>query len=176
MQNTPATETPKIVESHLTDDLTRTKSAKSHPRNLSAKRPPWYKSQSISSMSCSFFFMLWFTSGSYVLGQLNTVPTRVILKKEGCTYMHHQKVSSKPYDDVDQMCVVSAPFHENLIGNGGVFKLEDRELNVADNQIVAVEKLDNIPYSDSQKRMLMWLCINTLLVIATLAWTIFSLL
>jgi len=137
---------------------------------------PWYKSQAISTLSLSFILMLWLTSGSYILGQLEMKPTRVILKRDGCTYMHHQQIATQPYDEATGMCVATTSFRSNLIGNGGIFKLQDRELKIAENQIVATEKLDNLPYSDSQRRMIVWLCVTSALLFAAIAWAIFCLL
>ncbi len=139
------------------------------------KRTRWYKSQKISGLSFAFVLMLWLTSGLYVVGQLGTVQTRLILKREGCAYMHHLQMTTQPYDDASGMCTTTIPFRSNLIGNGGVFKLADGELNVAENQIVATEKL-HLPYRDSQKRMIALICINTSLVFAALAWIVFCLL
>jgi len=172
MQNTHDAQ-PRQKVSELQD----TPGSNDHSEDLTPqKRTRWYKSQKISGLSFAFVLMLWLTSGSYVLGQLGTtVQTRVILKRAGCAYMHHLQMATQPYDDATGICTTTIPFRSNLFGNGGVFKLADRELDVAENQIVATEKL-HLPYRDSQKRMIAWICINTLLVFAALAWTVFCLL
>jgi hypothetical protein len=179
MQSTPETKTPNPVDHRQqADDLSSKDNDYTNTMNSSDEPTCWYKSQVTSSLSFTVVFMLWFTSGSYMLGQLNAAPTKVILKKDGCTYMRHQHIITEPYDDDDDagMCAVNSLFRSNLIGNGGVFKLENREVQVAENQIVAVEKLDNYPYNESQKRLVIWLCINSFLMFATMGWTIFCLL
>ena len=138
------------------------------------KSIPWYKSEFNSGLSFTFAFLLWLISSAYIFGQLNAPLTKVILKKDGCIYMHHLQISTASYDVEAGMCVITAPFRSDLIDDGGEFKLEDRKLHVADNQIVAIEKL-NTPYSESQKRMTVWLSINTALFFATMVWAIFCL-
>ena len=70
------------------------------------------------------------------------------------------------------MCIVTGPFQRNLIGSGGVFILPDRKLEITEGQLVAIEKIDNVPYNDSQKRMILWMCINTVLLLVAMVWSI----
>jgi hypothetical protein len=181
MQNTPTPATPETVNPAVLQlggerPIPESQADGKEDDEDTTDPTPWYKSQPISSLSFAFFFMLWFTTGSYFLGQLNTVPTRVILKKEGCTYLRHLQVETQPYDEAAGMCSIVTPFRSDLIGNGGTFILKDRELKVTENPIVATEKLDSLPYTDSQKRMVVWLCINSALVLMAMIWAIFCLL
>jgi hypothetical protein len=181
MQNTPTPATPETVNPAVLQlggehPVPESQTVGEEDDEDTTDLTPWYKSQAISTLSFAFFFMLWFTTGSYFLGQLNTVPTRVILKKEGCTYLRHLQVETQPYDEAAGMCSIVTPFRGDLIGNGGTFILQDRELKVTENPIVATEKLDSLPYTDSQTRMLVWLYINSALVLMAMIWAIFCLL
>jgi hypothetical protein len=174
IQNTNTTESSTSAD--ISDADTAALPVNESDHTDTSDQTPWYKSQVISSMALSLMVMLWMTTGSFMLGQLEIKPTRVILKKEGCTYMHHQQLATQPYDDSSGMCIATAPFRSNLIGNGGIFKLQDQIIKVAENQIVAIENLDNAPFTDSQKQMILGLSISTALLLAGIAWAIFCLL
>jgi|GEM_PF-1363399 len=170
---TPASQkTQTSSETQHIENVPSTEGCKDgHQPSKTNKRRPWYKSEQISGRFFAVTFMLWFTTGAYIAGQLNAMPTRVMLKSEGCAYLHHRQIATQPYD-LSGICTVSAPFISHLISGGGVFKLASGDIEIADNQIVAIEEIKDVPFSLAQKLMIAWLCINTTLLIVAMIWAL----
>lgn len=127
----------------------------------------WYKSRKLTVSLFAFTSMTWLLSAPYLLGQLNSTPTLVIFKSDGCAYLHHQKIATQSYG-IEGVCTISAPFRANLIGSGGVIEQGDRHIKIADNQIIAVEEIENSPLSPKQENILIGLCIFAAFLIGTM--------
>lgn len=136
-------------------------------KNVRAPNTHWYKSRKLTISLFAFTSMTWLLSTPYLLGQLNNTPTLVILKSDGCAYLHHQQIATQSYG-IEGVCMISAPFRANLIGSGGVIEHGDRRIKIADNQIIAVEEIENSPLSPKQKNILIWVCIDSVFLVGTM--------
>lgn len=100
----------------------------------------------------------------YVAGQLEIKPTALIMKREGCAYIRQIGITAKIHDS-GETCRFEVPYRPNLIGTGGRIYLDDKQISIADNQIVAASPLNDQPWSPSQKRLVAWLSISFVAVI-----------
>lgn len=127
----------------------------------------WYNSRKLTASLLAVTSMIWLLSTPYLVGQLNSTPTLVILKSDGCAYLQHKQIATQSYG-IEGVCTISAPFRANLIGSGGVIEFGDRQIKIADNQIIAIEEIKDSALSPKQKNILIGLCISSVFLIGTM--------
>lgn len=132
------------------------------------KRKPLNPIALLLLLAALFHWTLFFV---YVAGQLEIRPTALIVKKEGCGYMRQIGITAKIHES-GETCRVEVPYRANLIGSGGRIYLDDKQISIAENQIVAAAPLENQPWSPSQRRLVTWLSISLVLVLIPLIFII----
>jgi hypothetical protein len=139
----------------------------SNPPSTTRPRRPWYKSQALAATIFILVFFSWILSIP-LLDALDS-PTLVILRSEGCAYLHYRNISTNSYP-AEGACTVEVQFFPELIGSGGVMKIDGRRLDISENQIIAKEPIEDRPYTSQQKRLLAWMAFHTFIMFSTLFW------
>lgn len=92
------------------------------------------------------------------------------LKREACAYLRNEGIHAQPISESESLCALSASFSANHIGNGGVIYLADRQIEIADNQLVAVEAKPDQSHQQSQVSDLALIIACTGLLLGILIW------
>ncbi len=139
----------------------------SNPSSTPRPRRPWYKSQELAVIIFFLVFFSWIFS-LLLLDDLKN-PTLVILRSDGCTYMRYHNISTNSYP-AEGACTVEVQFFPELIGSGGLMKINGHRLDISENQIIAKEQIEDRPYTSRQKRLLAWMAFHTFIMFSTLFW------
>jgi hypothetical protein len=91
-----------------------------------------------ATMSITGYIVLSITLGKHA----GVFPTKLTLKKESCDFLQQEKVAVRKLPDTDSICTLTTGFRSNVFEKGGVMYLGDRGFNLADNQLVATELVD----------------------------------
>lgn len=114
--------------------------------------------------------MTWFVIATMVARKFEIISTQLILKSESCTLMNHEKIHTTNISDQDYICSINIPFLANKIGNGGIIFIADRQIKIADNQIVASEISDIQSWTDEQIKAVMLIMVSTAFLLASAVW------
>ena len=109
-------------------------------------------------------FITAITSGKYEIWS-----TKLTLKREGCSLLRQNGITTHGIPDEDR-CTVNVYFRAYKFGNGGVIYFEDREINFADNQMIAYETLDDQPLAPSQRNSMLMLAASLFVMLIMLVW------
>lgn len=108
-------------------------------------------------------FACWLILSVYVAWQLEIKPTVLIIKSAGCSHLRQIGITAQIHES-GESCRVEVPYRANLIGADGIICLDEKQISLADNQIVAVAPLEDQPWSPSQQRWLAGLSISFMIV------------
>ena len=122
-----------------------------HPK----KPKPWYTSQGLILGLYAGSIIVWLFSVVFAIGQMKIEPSVLILKSEGCAYLRQYGINTQSYG-IESTCMVDVPFQRHMFGEGGKISYEDRHIQLADNLIVAVETIEDRPWTPSQRRLMIW--------------------
>lgn len=138
-------------------------------RSCGHKKQPWYRSQLLAILLLVLSIFNWIFTGAYVSGQLEIKPTMLILKRDGCEFFRQNGIPVQDQKDNDS-CKVTVPFRGNMIGSGGRVFLGDRQIMLADNQVVVVAALEDQPWTPRQQRLVIWLGGCLAIIFGMMAW------
>jgi hypothetical protein len=116
----------------------------------------------ITFMLCIFIFAI-------SAGKFEVVSTKLILKREGCSLLRQNGITTHGFPDEDT-CTAKVNFRAYKFSNGGVIFLGEREIILAGNQIVAYELLDDQPLTPAQIKALVMLVSSSFVMLVMLVW------
>lgn len=129
----------------------------------------WYQSQGLALSMCLISLFNMIVSTALMGGRMESKPSILIIKNEGCSYLRQYGIPTTPYT-IESTCSVEAEFRPHLLGDGGLIAYQDHRIKIADNLIVAVETIQQSPLSPEHTGMVIWLGFSLLLVFGMLMW------
>jgi uncharacterized membrane protein YciS (DUF1049 family) len=97
--------------------------------------------------------------------------TRLSLKKEGCDLIQSNGIAIEVnYSPTRNICMLELPFRSNLFGGGGVINFSDTEINIANEQIISIELVDEKAAIQSRLVDLVMIVFCTGFLLGTLRW------
>lgn len=141
-------------------------SQKTHPAR-------WYRAPVIVVFLFLLAMMVWFVLSARAIRELEIEPTQLTLRSDSCGFLKIKGIPTTPIEP-GNWCSVVVPFKGSVIGGGGVIKLGDREIRVADDQVIEVGAVVDQPWTAEQTRSAIWAGISTLLMLAMLVWMVIS--
>ena len=97
-------------------------------------------------------------------------PTTLTLQNESCNLLHQEGIAIKGNFTTDNICTLNVAYRYNRIGNGGTIYLEDGALNIAGDQVVATELMDEQSAIQSRMDDLVMILASTGFLLGTLIW------
>jgi len=135
------------------------------------KKTQWFRSRKVIGLIVGACMVNWLLTGSYVAGQLEIQPTKLVLKQEGCTFIH-EKGLAVSHPESSGTCTAILPFRTNVSGAGGTIYVVGQRIAVADSQIIAIEEIRNTEWSPRQRNLIMWLGLSFALLLLAAVWMI----
>ncbi len=100
-----------------------------------------------------------------------TKATRLILKSEGCDFLKSNGVAINN-SGTGNGCAVRVPFRQHLFGSGGLIILDKQEIQIADDQVVVIGSIEDMPWTPE----LIWtdvgFVISILVMFGSLIWIV----
>ncbi len=135
------------------------------------KRAQWYRSRKVVGLIAGACLINWMLTGSYVAGQLEIQPTKLVLKQEGCAFIQAKGLAVTQSESTGA-CTANLPFRPHVSGAGGTIYTGDQRMVVADSQIIAVEELRDEEWSPRQRNLMIWLGLSFALLVLAAVWLI----
>jgi hypothetical protein len=112
-----------------------------------------------------FFTVLaaWFVITARTIRVFDIQNTKLILKNDGCNLLKMNGVDTKTAG-FGNGCSVVLPFLKNLYGNGGVIILEDKQIKIADDLVLATGTIEDIPWTPMKTEALIAMLISTIVL------------
>lgn len=151
----------KIVE--------RTNMHAKHLHTPETDQTKWYRSPVLMAILLLTFLMVWFVLSARAIRELEIQPTHLTLRSDSCGFLKIKGITTTPIEP-GNWCSVVVPFRGNVISGGGVIKLGDRQIRVADDQVIEVGPIVDQTWTAEQTRSAIWAGISTLLVLAIMVW------
>lgn len=89
--------------------------------------------------------------------------TQLILKDDGCTLLRTNGVDTKT-SEFGNGCSVVLPFLKNLYGNGGEIILDDQQIKIADDLVLATSTVGDLPWTPMKTKALTTMLISTIVL------------
>jgi hypothetical protein len=137
--------------------------------SLPNKRAPWYKSIALVSTLLFVSIINFIATCAYVTGQMEIKPTLLILERDGCALLVQNGVPVLDQANSDS-CRAIATFRANMVGTGGRVFLEDRQIMIADNHVIATSPLEDQPTTPEQGRLVDLVVICAAIVLCMVIW------
>lgn len=137
----------------------------------SRRRTPWFKSRKVIGLIVGACMVNWLLSGSYVAGQMEIQPTKLVLKQEGCTFIQAKGIVVTQSESTGT-CTTILPFRPHVSGSGGTIYMADQRIVVADSQIIAVEEVRDEEWSPRERNLMIWLGLSFALLVLAAVWMI----
>lgn len=134
-------------------------------------KAPWFKSRKVIGLIAGACLINWMLTGSYVAGQLEIQPTKLVLKQEGCAFIQAKGLAVTHIESTGS-CTAILPFRPHVSGAGGTIYMGDQRIVVADSQIIAVEKLRDAEWSPRVRNLMIWLGLSFALLVLAAVWMI----
>ncbi len=96
-------------------------------------------------------------------------PTHLILKNEGCDFLKTNGIETKS-SPTRSGCSVLVPFLQNAFGSGGLIMLGEKQVKIANDQVVIVGSIEDQPWTPEQKHAVIIMIICTVAMIGMLIW------
>jgi hypothetical protein len=114
----------------------------------------WYQSGPLAVVMFIIALFSLLVTCSSTEGDFSVKPSLLLLKPEGCLLLQQnglaaQVVETRP----DHSCLLSTLYRPPLYKNSGVIVAGDKELRMADDQVVFVGSLESQPWSPKQFRL-----------------------
>lgn len=129
----------------------------------------WYRSPVLVVLLFLTYVMVWFVISARAARELEIKPTQLTLRSDSCGFLKIKGVTTTPVEP-GNWCSVVVPFRGSEIGGGGVIKLGDREIRVADDQVIEVGAVIDQPWTEEQTRSAIWMGISTVFLIVIVVW------
>jgi len=131
----------------------------------------WFRSRKVIGLIAGACLINWMLTGSYVAGQLEIQPTKLVLKQEGCAFIQAKGLAVSQRESTGT-CTTILPFRTNVSGAGGTIYMSDQRIVVADSQIIAIEELRDTDWSSRQRSLMTWLGLSFALLLLSAVWMI----
>jgi hypothetical protein len=129
----------------------------------------------------SFLIILFFTVlGGWLVITAKTIRvfdiklTHLVLKNDGCNFLKMNGIDTKTAE-FGNGCSVVLPFLKNLYGNGGVITLDDKQIKISDDLVVAIGAAENQSWTPAETQALIVMIISTIVLGLTVWMFIFIL-
>ena len=138
--------------------------------NAHKKSNKWYASAGLALCSMFASLIVWIFIFVMTAGVFVIKPTQMILKSDGCSYLRQIGIQTK-YSADESSCTVNVPYRSNSFGNGGVIVLDDdRQIRIADSQVVIVGSIENQPWTPSQNHSAILMAASSIFMFGMMAW------
>lgn len=94
--------------------------------------------------------------------------TRLIMQSAGCHYVELHNIPTHAYS-VPDTCSVTASYRPDVFGQGGVVLQGETYIELADNQIMVAEVLQEQPWTEPQISAAKWFGLASLVLIGLIA-------
>ena len=94
--------------------------------------------------------------------------TRLIMQSAGCHYVELHNIPTHAYS-VPDTCSVTASYRPDVFGQGGVILQGETYIELADNQIMVAEVLQEQPWTEPQISAAKWFGLASLVLIGLIA-------
>jgi len=131
----------------------------------------WFRSRKVIGLIAGACLINWMVSGSYVAGQLEIQPTKLVLKQDGCTFIQANGLAVSQQES-SGTCSTTLPFRPHVSSAGGTIYMGDQRIVVADSQIIVAEVLRDAEWSPRQRSLMIWLGFSFALLLLAAAWMI----
>jgi mannose-6-phosphate isomerase-like protein (cupin superfamily) len=131
----------------------------------------WYRSPVLIVILLLLAMMVWFVLSGRAIRELEIQPTHLTLRSDSCGFLKTKGITTTPIEP-GNWCSVVVPFRGSVIGGGGVITLGDRQIRVADDQVIEVGAIVDQPWTPEQTRSAIWAGISTLLMLAIVVWMV----
>lgn len=134
-------------------------------------KAPWFRSRKVIGLIAGVCLINWMLTGSYVAGQLEIQPTKLVLKQEGCTFIQAKGIFVTQSESTGT-CTTILPFRPHVSGSGGTIYMADQRIVVTDSQIIAVEEVRDEEWSPRERNLMIWLGLSFALLVLAAVWMI----
>lgn len=131
----------------------------------------WFRSRKVVGLIAGACLINWMLTGSYVAGQLEIQPTKLVLKQEGCAYIQSKGLAVTQQESTGA-CTTILPFRTHVSGASGTIYMSDQRFEIADSQIIAIEELRDAEWSPRQQDLMFWLGLSFALLVLAAVWMI----
>ncbi len=98
-----------------------------------------------------------------------TKMTRLVLKREGCDFLKSNGIAIQDYG-TGNGCAVLVPFRQSLFSNGGLIILDKQQIQIADDQVVIIGSIEDMPWTAESIWTDVGLVISMLVMFGSLIW------
>lgn len=147
---------------------------KTHPDSLSNPTGRWYTSPAFILILAMHTILIWLVVTAVELRTFHIRPMHLTLKSDSCEYLKMNGIESKP-TGTGSSCTVLLPFHQNVFGNGGEITLGEKQIQIADDQVVIVGEIENQSWTPEQTRAALVMGLATLTLLGMLGWMVIRL-
>lgn len=126
----------------------------------------------VGSLIIILFFtvvLVWF---SFVIGtarQFEIRPTHLILRDDGCNFLKANGIEIKAAE-FGNGCSVLLPFRQDVVGSGGLIAVGEKQVRIADNQVVIVGSIEDQPWTSAQTNAVIEMLVSTIIMLGMLTW------
>lgn len=144
-----------------------------HNKEISStpKNKAWHTSSGLALCLMIVSLITWVAILCMTVGIFEIKPTQMLLKSDGCSFLHENGITTKNTEAGSSSCTVNVPFRSDSFGNGGVIILNnDRQIKIASNQVVLVGSIENQPWTPSQNRSAILIGVSWVFMFGMMAW------
>jgi len=145
-----------------------------HPDSHRSPKGRWYTSPAFILILTMHTILIWLVVTAIEIRTFHIRPTHLTLKSDSCEYLKMNGIDSKSTGTVGS-CTALLPFHQNALGNGGEITLGEKQIQIADDQVVIVGAIEYQPWTREQTRAALVMGLATLTVLGILGWMIIRL-
>ncbi len=118
-----------------------------------------------------FFTVLggWFVIAARTVQIFDIKPTHLVLRNDGCDFLKSNGIETKPAER-GKGCSALVPFRQNMFGSGGLITLGEKQVKIADDQVILVDSVEDQPWTPAQTRAVIAIIVSTIIMLGILAW------
>jgi len=87
--------------------------------------------------------------------------THLVLKSDACNFLRVNGVDTKAME-LGSGCSAILPFERNVIGSGGLITMEDKQISIADDQVVVIGTAEEQPWTPAKTHAVITMIISTI--------------
>lgn len=144
---------------------------KIHPNIQNNIKSRWYTSPTFITILVFHAILIWFVVTTRESRVFDIKPTHLILKNDGCYFLNMNGIETKAIEPRNG-CSVLVPFRQNMFGNGGLITLGDKQIMIADDQVVIVGSVEDQPWTPEQTKAAIVILVSTMIMFGMLAWLV----
>jgi hypothetical protein len=137
-----------------------------HKSNLNTKHITRNQALFLGSLLIILFFTVlaaWFVVTARTIRVFDIKKTKLILKSDGCNLLKMNGIDTKAAE-AGNGCSVVLPYLKNLYGNGGLISLEDKQIKISDDLVVAIGVVEDLPWTPMKTDALIVMMISTIVL------------